>query len=112
MRETIAVADSGPLIGLARITKLELLPGLFSEIIVPPEVWNEVTIKGRGLPGAYEISRIKWITIQPQIRLKHNLRLLKWPKLKPSQLLQRLVMDIGFPIVYHGPDSSDRQKVF
>ena len=65
MRETIAVADSGPLIGLARINKLELLPGLFSEIIVPPEVWNEVTIKGRGLPGAYEISQIKWITIQP-----------------------------------------------
>lgn len=64
MPETIAVADSGPLIGLTRINQLELLPRMFSEIIVPPEVWNEVTVKGQGLPGAYEISQVKWITIQ------------------------------------------------
>ena len=64
MREAIAVADSGPLIGLTRIGQLELLPRMFSEIIAPPEVWREVTIKGRGLPGAYEISQVKWITIQ------------------------------------------------
>lgn len=65
MREAIAVADSGPLIGLVRIGQIELLPRMFSEIIAPPEVWHEVTVKGRGLPGAYEISQIKWITIQP-----------------------------------------------
>jgi len=53
MREAIAVADSGPLIGMTRIGQLELLPRMFSEIIAPPEVWREVTIEGRGLPGAY-----------------------------------------------------------
>jgi len=64
MREAIAVADSGPLIGLARIGRLELLPRIFSEIIAPTEVWHEVTVKGRGLPGAYEISQVKWIKIK------------------------------------------------
>jgi len=64
MRETVAIADSGPLISLTRIGQLELLPRIFSEIIAPPEVWHEVTIKGQGLPGADEISQVKWIKIQ------------------------------------------------
>ena len=64
MRETIAVADSGPLIGLVRIGQLELLPRIFSEIIIPPEVWHEVTEKGRGMAGSFEISQVKWIKIQ------------------------------------------------
>jgi predicted nucleic acid-binding protein len=77
MREAIAVADSGPLIGLTRIGQLELLPRMFSEIIAPPEVWREVTIKGRGLPGAYEISQVKWITIQtPSSQLVQPLSIL------------------------------------
>lgn len=64
MHKTAAIADSGPLIALARIKQHELLPRLFSKILVPPEVWDEVTIKGQGRPGAHEISRITWITIQ------------------------------------------------
>jgi predicted nucleic acid-binding protein len=64
MREAIAVADSGPLIALVRIGQLELLPRIFSEVTAPPEVWHEITEKGRGLPGAYEISQVKWIKIQ------------------------------------------------
>lgn len=65
MRETIAVADSGPLISLARIGRLELLQNMFSEVLAPPEVWHEVTVKGHGLPGAHEVSQVKWINIQP-----------------------------------------------
>jgi len=64
MRESAAIADSGPLISLARINQHELLPRLFSKILIPPEVWNEVTVKGQGLPGAHEISQVTWITIQ------------------------------------------------
>jgi predicted nucleic acid-binding protein len=64
MRDTVAIADSGPLICLARINQLELLPRLFSRILVPPEVWNEVTVRGQGHPGAYEVSQITWLTIQ------------------------------------------------
>ncbi len=72
MREAVAIADSGPLICLARIRLLELLPRLFSEIVAPPEVWNEVTVKGQGLPGAFELSQVDWITIKspsPQLVL-------------------------------------------
>ena len=38
MRDVAAVADSGPLIFLARIDLLDLLPALFAEILIPPEV--------------------------------------------------------------------------
>jgi predicted nucleic acid-binding protein len=64
MRDAVAIADSGPLICLARINQLELLSNLFSTILVPPEVWNEVTVKGRGYPGADEVSHAEWLTIQ------------------------------------------------
>ncbi len=64
MRESAAIADSGPLISLARISQHELLSQLFTNILVPPEVWNEVTVKGKGLPGAHEISQATWITVQ------------------------------------------------
>jgi uncharacterized protein len=64
MRDAAAIADSGPLICLARINQLELLPRLFSKILVPPEVWNEVTVRGQGHPGAYEVSQATWLTIQ------------------------------------------------
>lgn len=65
MPESVAVADNGPLICLARIGQIELLPRLFSRILAPPEVWTEVTVKGQGHPGAYEVSQVAWLTIQP-----------------------------------------------
>lgn len=40
MKEPI-VTDSTCLIGLERISKLELLPALFSQIVIPPEVQRE-----------------------------------------------------------------------
>jgi predicted nucleic acid-binding protein len=64
MRDSVAVADSGPLICLARINQLELLQRLFAKILVPPEVWDEVTVRGQGHPGAYEVSQVTWLTIQ------------------------------------------------
>lgn len=64
MREAAAVADSGPLICLVRINRLELLPRLFSKVLVPPEVWNEVAVKGRNYPGASEIIRQSWLTLE------------------------------------------------
>lgn len=77
MHEPKAIADSGPLISLARINQHELLSRLFSKVLVPPEVWNEVTLKGRGRPGAHEISRVKWITIQsPDPQLARQLSIL------------------------------------
>ncbi|GAB6094709.1 hypothetical protein JCM14469_09610 [Desulfatiferula olefinivorans] len=64
MREPVAIPDSGPLIALARINQLELLPHLFSKVIVPTYVWTEVTVKGKGMPGAYEVSQVSWFDFQ------------------------------------------------
>ncbi|MGE0084419.1 MAG: DUF3368 domain-containing protein [Desulfococcaceae bacterium] len=64
MNKKVIIADSSPLIGLALIGQLELLPGLYSKIIIPSSVWNEMTVEGKGLPGAEEISRIRWFEIR------------------------------------------------
>ena len=77
MREAIALADSGPLIAFSRINRLELLDELFLKIIVPPAIWNEVTIRGKGLPGAHEVSEVSWIKIQaPDPQLVKSLSIL------------------------------------
>jgi predicted nucleic acid-binding protein len=77
MRETAAIADSGPLICLARINQLELLPRLFSKVFVPPEVWSEVAIRGQGYPGADEIKQVTWIIHQaPDPQLVKSLSIL------------------------------------
>ncbi len=52
MIESVVVADSGPLIALARIAQLGLLPQLCSRILVPPAVWDEVTVHAADAPGA------------------------------------------------------------
>ncbi|MBI3775315.1 MAG: DUF3368 domain-containing protein [Gammaproteobacteria bacterium] len=62
-RQTI-VGDSGPLIALAIIGQLELLPRLYRRVIIPQTVWHEITVQGAGLPGALEVSRITWLDIQ------------------------------------------------
>lgn len=64
MNEAIIVADSSPLIGLARIGQLELLPQLCRRVVVPPAVWEEVTIHGRVAPGAHAVSQAAWLEIQ------------------------------------------------
>jgi len=61
MAEAVIIADSGPLIALARIGQLDLLSQLSSKVIIPPEIWNEVTIRGSTLPGAREVRSISWI---------------------------------------------------
>jgi uncharacterized protein len=58
------VGDSGPLIAFAIVGQLELLPRLYRRVIVPQTVWDEVTVRGAGLPGASEVSRITWAEIQ------------------------------------------------
>ncbi len=56
----IVVSDSSPLIALARINRLNLLASLFERILIPSEVYHEVTVAGRGLPGAEEVRSARW----------------------------------------------------
>jgi len=55
------VCDSTVLIGLAKVNKLHILPGIFSEIYIPKAVYNEVVIDGKGKPGSEEIANANWI---------------------------------------------------
>jgi hypothetical protein len=55
------VSNSSPLIGLARINQVRLLPLLYSELHVPEAVWNEVVVQGASQAGAAEAMQAPWI---------------------------------------------------
>ncbi|TGE39568.1 DUF3368 domain-containing protein [Desulfosporosinus fructosivorans] len=55
------VSNSTPLIALSRINELDLLHIIFSRIIVPSAVYNEVVLDGAGRPGVKEVSNASWI---------------------------------------------------
>ncbi|BBD59343.1 hypothetical protein NIES2109_21260 [Nostoc sp. HK-01] len=64
MTNSAIVADSSPLISLSIIEQLELLPQLYQRILLPPAVWDEVTVQGLGLPGSLAVRQLTWIEIQ------------------------------------------------
>ncbi len=77
MTNPIIIANSSPLISLAIIEQLELLPQLYQRVLLPPAVWDEVTVQGVGLPGANAVSKITWIEIQtPEAKLLEPLSIL------------------------------------
>jgi uncharacterized protein len=61
----IVLADSSPLITLARAQYFELLREFYDGVIVSREVYEEVVIAGAGMPGAEEMQRANWIRVQP-----------------------------------------------
>lgn len=63
MADVVIVADSGPLIGLACIGKLELVRGLGQRVLVPPAVLAEVT-GDLAAPGAAVIAAAAWIEVE------------------------------------------------
>lgn len=64
MREPFVIADSGPLIALARIGQLDLLPKLYERIIIPVGVWEEVTVTDPEAPGAAVVRAVTWLEVQ------------------------------------------------
>jgi len=56
------VVNSSVIIALAKIGKLTLLKELFKKIIIPMQVYEEVT-KDPTLPGAEEIMKTRWIEV-------------------------------------------------
>lgn len=56
------VVNSGPLISLARIGQLDLLPRLFGEILAPSAVLREVT-GDESRPGAVLVKSAEWLRL-------------------------------------------------
>ena len=60
----IVISDTSPIINLAIIDKLDLLPQLFDTIVIPEAVFNEIVIIGKGLPGSDIIENAKWVEVK------------------------------------------------
>ncbi len=60
----IVVADSSPLIILAKLGCFDCLHRLFPRVSISSEVHYEVVIAGAGLPGASEVSKAEWIEVK------------------------------------------------
>jgi len=55
------VSNASPLINMARIGQLSLLPRIFERILIPEAVWLEVVVDGEDQPGAKEILQTDWV---------------------------------------------------
>ena len=73
----IIVADAGPLIHLSKIGHLHLLQELYGRIIVPAAVYEEVVVRGAGLPGSRELAGATWVEI-----IEHDVTLPLWRLLR------------------------------
>ena len=60
----IVVSDTSPIINLAAIGELGLLPKLYNSIILPTAVFDEITITGAGLPSDAEIRNADWVEVR------------------------------------------------
>lgn len=60
----IVVSDTSPLIALAAVGQLRLLPHLYGQVIVPEQVFLEATAARPTAPGADEVRSVKWIRIE------------------------------------------------
>ena len=60
----IVVADSSPLVILAKLGCFRLLNKLSPQLYISAEVHHEVVIAGAGLPGASEVAKAEWVEVK------------------------------------------------
>jgi predicted nucleic acid-binding protein len=58
------VADSSPLVILAKLGCFDLLNKVFRRLDISAEVYHEVVVAGAGLPGATEVANAKWVEVR------------------------------------------------
>lgn len=59
------VCNASPLISLARLDQLALLPSLFGEVYLAAEVYHEVAIAGACRAAAQAVQTAAWLRMQP-----------------------------------------------
>lgn len=60
----IVVSDTSPITNLAGIGQLDLLRQLYSNLIIPTAVYNEMVGVDKVVPGAVEVQTLPWIQTQ------------------------------------------------
>jgi len=60
----IIISDTSPIINLAVIGQLNLLPKLYGRVIIPQAVYEEIVIEGAEQAGATEAAQADWIDIK------------------------------------------------
>jgi len=58
------IANSTPLIALAKINEINLLKKIYSQIVIPKAVYKEVAISGEEKKGSVEIANAEWINVK------------------------------------------------
>jgi predicted nucleic acid-binding protein len=58
------VADSSPLVILAKLGCFDLPHRFYPRVYISPEVHDEVVVAGAGLPGAAEVANAAWIDVK------------------------------------------------
>jgi len=61
MRDLLLIADSGPLIALASVQKLDILPKLYRRVAAPMAVINEVVASANLRPGYDLLHQAPWL---------------------------------------------------
>lgn len=57
----IVVSDTSVLVNLAWLSRLDILPAMYGDVIIPTAVWEEIVVLGKGKVGAREIAQAEWI---------------------------------------------------
>lgn len=57
----IVVSDTSVLVNLAWLNRLDILPALYGDVVIPTAVWEEIVIRGAGKVGAQAIAQASWI---------------------------------------------------
>lgn len=71
----IIVSDSSPIMNLACIDRLYILPAIYKEIIIPKTVFKEIVELGEGKPGSESVKNANWIVVKncSQFEMMHEL---------------------------------------
>jgi predicted nucleic acid-binding protein len=59
----IVVSDTSPILNLARISRLQLLPLLYHQVLIPSAVFEELTASKRDLPPAINFASEPWLIV-------------------------------------------------
>jgi predicted nucleic acid-binding protein len=60
VRFVLVVSNTSPIIKLAAIGQLDLLRQLYTTIVIPAAVYNEIVVSGYGQPGSHEVATEPW----------------------------------------------------